>query len=144
MYYDAIEFVNLLVEARRTDDRETQFNAWTRAVELYKGPFLDKHTERWIVERRDEYRDGYIEALVNLADYQREQGDHEQALLILQKALETNNMHIGIHMRIMQIYSDLSRRSEIAAHFKQMQEIYRQEDHHLPEEVESQYKKLMA
>ena len=144
VYYDAIEFVNLLVEARRTDDADAQFNAWQRAVDLYRGPFLKGHTERWITERREEFKDGYLEALVNLAYAYRERGDKEYALSLLQKALEQDNLREDIHRGIMSLYSDLSRRSEIAAHYKQMQEIFRQHDLTISEETQQHYKKLMS
>src|SRR5258707_2750078 len=143
IHYDIAEFVSALVDARAatTDNRVA---LWQHVIDLYPRPFLQGHTEPWIVRRRQEYQAGYLEGLAEMATIRLDEGRPEQALGLLQLAIKENNRRQDIHRRIMSLFSDLGRRSEAASHYQRLQETL--QDHDIPLEAETQalYKQLMS
>lgn len=119
IYYDIMAFVGALVQGRapETEDKAAR---WQEAIELYRGPFLQGHSDKWIVERRRDYQTGYLEALGRMARIRLEEGRQENALSLLQKASSENDRYEPIHRQIMQLYADLGRRSEAAAHYQRL------------------------
>lgn len=119
IYYDIMAFVGALVQGRapETEDKAAR---WQEAIELYRGPFLQGHSDKWIVERRRDYQTGYLEALGQMARIRLEEGRQENALSLLQKASSENDRYEPIHRQIMQLYADLGRRSEAAAHYQRL------------------------
>lgn len=117
--YDLMEFVAALAEGRNESlDMKSRMKAWSRAIELYIGPFLQGHSDKWILERREEYKIGYMEALVSMAAVRNEEGRKEHALNLYLKVLGEDNTREDIHCEVMRLYADMGRRSEVAAHYK--------------------------
>jgi len=62
IYYDVLEFVEQLIEARNTQGSQSQ-EAWQRAIELYRGDFMQgQMRESWLEESREAYKQGFAEA----------------------------------------------------------------------------------
>jgi len=142
IYYDVMEFVSALMASRNTDDEEEKIKAWQRIADLYRGPFLQGHNDAWIEERRKEYREGYVEALTNLANVWLERGRSEQAINLLQKVLEADKTREPLHRQIMQIYTDLGRRGEAAAHYQKFKEAMDAEKLPISPETEALYQEI--
>ena len=119
--YDIAEFVGALVQGR-APETEDRVAAWQKAIDLYRGPFLQGHTDKWIVDRRRDYQRGYLEALSEMARIRLAEGRQEHALGLLLRAVAENDKYEPIHRQIMQLYADLGRRSEAAAHYKKLVE----------------------
>lgn len=120
LYYDVLDFVQTLVKGREQTD-SAQVEAWQKAIELYRGPFLQGHDDAWIQRRRLDYQAGYIEALTRLAGYWESVRDRpEQSLALYQKALSATPQDEALHREIMRLFAKLGRRSEAAAHFQNL------------------------
>lgn len=144
IYYDAVEFVSVLMQGRNSTDEEARMNAWERAAQLYRGPFLQGHNDEWILERREGFRAGYLEALNEMANVWASRNRHEKALSLLQKALSADNTREDLHRQVMQLYYDLGRRSEVAAHYQRLQEILKQNKAKPAEETQQLYAQIMT
>lgn len=119
--YDIMSFVGALVDGRSPDTKD-KAAVWQQAIDLYQGPFLQGHTDRWIVERRADYQQGYLEALSEMARIRLDEGRQQHALGLLQRAVAENDRYEPIHRQIMQLYASLGRRSEAAAHYQKFVE----------------------
>ncbi|MBN1201407.1 MAG: hypothetical protein JXJ20_06085 [Anaerolineae bacterium] len=119
IYYDIMEFVGALVEGR-SPETEDKAAVWQRTIDLYRGPFLQGHSDEWILQRRLDYQAGYLEALSEMARIRLDEGRQEQALGLLLRAVAENDRYEPIHRQIMQLYADLGRRSEAAAHYQKL------------------------
>lgn len=123
LYYDTSVFVTLLIEGRSQDNPE-RIDAYQRAVDLYRGHFLQGHQDPWIVERRASYLAGYLEALNAIADHWTEQERPEIALTVYQRAAAlTESLNEDVHRKIMRLYLKMGRRSEAAAHLQRVSDI---------------------
>ncbi len=144
VYYDVMEFVVALMVGRNSNDPDKRFEAWQRAADLYRGPFLQGHNDAWILERRVDFRAGYLEALTEMAHVWLSRDRHEQALVLLQKALIEDNSREDLHRDMMQLYAQLGRRSEVAAHYQKLIENMRRINVPISEEIHTLYQELMS
>lgn len=143
IHYDIMAFVGALVQGRapETEDKAAR---WQEAIELYRGPFLQGHSDKWIVERRRDYQTGYLEALGQMARIRLEEGRQENALSLLQKASSENDRYEPIHRQIMQLYADLGRRSEAAAHYQRLADRLKGEGAVPDKETQELYAAIMS
>lgn len=119
VYYDVLDFVETLMRGRDPENPK-RFEAWKRAVDLYEGTFLQGHDEQWIVDRREAFRSGYVEALTSQADMWSEQERYDLALKLYQDAIEADYTRQDLHRELMRLYTQLGRRSEAVEHYKSL------------------------
>ncbi|PJF33482.1 MAG: hypothetical protein CUN49_18465, partial [Candidatus Thermofonsia Clade 1 bacterium] len=103
--YDMIDFVACLMQGRLAETQQDRLKAYQRAIELYQRPFLQGHTEEWIVERRQDYQVGYIEALCGVANVRLAEERYEHALTLLLRAAEEDPSRQDLHRHIMSLYA---------------------------------------
>ena len=118
--YDVIDFVGALVKGR-TASAEERVGFWQQAINLYRGPFLQGHDDPWIVARRADLRCGYMEAVTEMAEVRYAKGHIEHALQLYLRALSEDNTREDLHRRVMQLFTEMGRRSEAAAHYQRTQ-----------------------
>ena len=138
---DVQEFVDLLLSARRaTSESRTAY--LLQAVDTYRGPYLQGHDDPWITARRADYLDGYIEALSGLAEIYTAQNRHEQALAQVLRALSADFERPDLQRRALQLYIDLGRRYEAAAHYKELKTRLSKMRRRIWPEVEALYQQI--
>lgn len=143
VHYDVMNFVGYLMEGRNEANDDPLYY-WQRAIDVYRGPFLQGHTDSWIVDRRVHFQAGYLEALMALASARLAEGRREHALSLLQKALAEDFTREDIHRDIMVLYTQLGRRSEAAAHYKTFLEQMHTHNMEPSPETQKLYHEIMA
>lgn len=143
VHYDVMEFVSALVEARHTEG-DAAVAAWQKVTDLYQGPFLKGHSDAWILQQRQAYQAGYLEALMALAQIRVKAGRADHALRILIQASSDNADYELLHCEIMKLYAMLGRRSEAASHYQFLLEILRQRGLAPSPTTQQLYQELMA
>lgn len=141
--YDAIEFVTLLMQGRNQDNPD-RIQAWQRAIEMYRGPFLQGHSDEWIVARRRDFQAGYLEALAEMAHVRLAEDRPEHALGLLLRALAEDGKKEILHREVMQLYTRLGRRSEAAAHYQRFMEDMRKLGRSVSDETRAVYEEIMS
>ncbi|HYO87696.1 MAG TPA: BTAD domain-containing putative transcriptional regulator [Candidatus Limnocylindrales bacterium] len=138
---DLLEFADHLISARRAapDERPPHLQ---RAVDTYGGPYLQGHDDPWILERRVDYLDGYVEALSGLARGQVEANRQEQALTLLLRALAADPTRATVQTQTLRLYIDMGRRYEAAAHYQALQDRFKKERRAIWPEVEELYREI--
>lgn len=122
LYYDTMQFVSLLLQGR-SPTHPDRIDAYQRAVELYRGDFLQGHQEPWIVDRRASFQAGFLEALNAIADHWVAHQRPENALSVYQRAASLQNaLHEDVHRKIIRLYLTMGRRSEAAAHLQRLED----------------------
>jgi len=141
--YDIMDFVEALVRGR-VPETEDKASVWQSAIDLYRGPFLQGHSDSWIVTRRAEYQQGYLEALSEMAKFRLAEGRQENALGLLLRAVAENDRYEPIHRQIMQLYADLGRRSEAAGHYQKLVDKLRAEGAEPEPATQALYNSIMS
>lgn len=143
IYHDALEFVDALIAARHADDENSKMAHWLRAYDIYRGPFLQGHNDRWITERRAEFCDGYIEAVIGMAEVWYKRDQSVMALAILRKAAglidDEALRHHELHLLIMRIYEQTGRRSEAIAYYKALSKNAKRAKRKVNEQITAYY-----
>jgi DNA-binding SARP family transcriptional activator len=123
VYYDVLDFVETLMKGRNPNN-PNPFESWQHAAKLYRGPFLQGHSDPWIEERRIAFRAGYLEALSQMAQAWIGKDRKELALKLYRQALDEDNSREDIHREIMKLYKDLGRRSEAVKHYQDLEKSF--------------------
>jgi DNA-binding SARP family transcriptional activator len=119
LQYDVLDFVGSLVEARTAEGVEAE-ESWQYAIDLYRGDYLQGHDDAWIIARRADFREGYLEALTELARIRQAQGEDELALGLFLRAVSESPNREDLHREVIYLYGQLGRRSEAAEHYQNL------------------------
>ena len=106
LFYDVTVFEQTLA-ATETADEEQAMAGWERAVWLYRQPFLSSDTTPWIVARRAELREKYVNALVSLARNYQGRNSDDLALMHYLRAIREAPMREDLYAHAMTIYADM-------------------------------------
>lgn len=120
-YFDMYDFVESLMVVRHGNPKNA-FEIWQHIAKLYRGPFLQGHNEQWIIERREAFLTGYIEALDNIAGIWHERGNKELALRTYRQAVNSDFSRADMHISLMKLYVELGRRAEAVGHYRKVDE----------------------
>ncbi len=118
--YDVLEFVANLVEARNATGAEAAA-FWQEAINLYRGSFLQGYDEPWILQRRSDFRQGYLEALTGLAHFREREGQVEAALGLYLRAVAEAPDREDLHREVIRLYGRLGRRDDAAEHYHRLE-----------------------
>ncbi|MBN8635597.1 MAG: hypothetical protein J0M07_09780 [Anaerolineae bacterium] len=143
IYYDVMHYVAHLMDARDQRSSST-LAAWQRTIDLYRGPFLQGHNDGWIQDRRADFRAGYLEALMNMAQYRLTEDRPEHALSLYQRALSEDNQREDLHREVMNLFSKLGRRSEAAAHYQRLCDDFGRAGIAVSDETNRLYQQIMT
>ncbi len=143
IYYDVMQYVAHLMDARDKHGSNT-LASWQRTIDLYRGPFLQGHNDTWILDRRADFRTGYLEALMNMAQYRLAENRPEHALSLYQRALSEDTHREDLHREVMNLFSQLGRRSEAAAHYQRLCDDFGKIGHVVSEETNRLYQQIMT
>ncbi len=103
-YYDVEEFEDAVNDSMATLDEAEEEELLKRAIDLYKGPFLQDGTMDWMVERRAELRSLYAQALIGMGRLCQRRDEQMTALGFYVRALKETPEREDIHRDVMQIY----------------------------------------
>jgi len=121
LYYDVIAFVEQLSTARSLEGAEAVPH-WRRAVDLYRGAYLQGRDEGWITARQEDYQAGYIEALLALARFYDSGGEQIEALGYYLRTLAEAPNREDLHRAVLRLYGELGRYHDAEKHYKYLRE----------------------
>lgn len=72
---DCENFVQGLAAARRLTNLQDQIKYLSSAAKIYKGPFMPDLSEQWVITQRERFHQMALDAMIQLAELQLQQGD---------------------------------------------------------------------
>lgn len=108
-HYDVADFEAYIDKATVTFDDVKQAELYRRAIEIYKGAFLQTIDMPWVVERREKLQGLFIEALIGMGRIHKGLDEHDTALGYFIRALRENPNREDIHREVMELYHKLGR-----------------------------------
>jgi DNA-binding SARP family transcriptional activator len=122
-HYDVADFEDAVDRASETGNEREELALLTRAVELYKAPFLQQVDMEWVKVRRAELREKYSQALISLGRLHKQRGDDQKALGLFNRALKETPTREDIHRETMAIYAQLGMPSDARAQYNRLTQI---------------------
>lgn len=141
--YDVSDFVSQLLYGRDIENPE-RYTALQNALDIYTNPFLRGHSDPWIEARRADFQIGYLEALAQMADFKVQANQPEQALRLLQKAIQVNDSQEVLHRNVMNLYIGLGRRSEAVSHFRKLERSLQDQGKTVSDDTAALYRQLIG
>ena len=87
-HYDVHDFEAAVERALLTMDEREEILLLSRAIDLYRAPFLQGIEMRWMIARRDRLKTLYGQALISLARIAKRRGEKEKALGLFVRSLK--------------------------------------------------------
>jgi ATP/maltotriose-dependent transcriptional regulator MalT/DNA-binding SARP family transcriptional activator len=145
---DTEEFEKLIASARahrREGDNESFTREASRAVELYRGEFLEELYDNWAEEPRAYYRNIYFATLKELADHYHRVEDYEQCIAHSKMILSRDAYREDVHRQLMDAYARLGNRAAAREQYESLKDLLMEElgVSPLPETVAT-YKKIIG
>jgi ATP/maltotriose-dependent transcriptional regulator MalT/DNA-binding SARP family transcriptional activator len=104
---DAVELESLVRKAEQSQHRSPQWaRSLRQAVDLYRGPFgIDFYSE-WLEGERRRLEDMCLRALSRLAEYERQRGNHLEAVSLYEKAVGLDPLNESLWYQMIDTYGD--------------------------------------
>ena len=122
-WVDAWEFERLIREAERSDDADEAVTRFRDAVALYRGEFCDDAYYPWLDGIRERFRNLFVEACGRLAYLLSTAQEHDQALSVLDRAIQTDPVCEDLVRRAMAVEAALGRRAAALARYRKLETI---------------------
>lgn len=93
---------------------ENKTGIWTAVLELYQGPFLGElYDSHWTWEPRKRAQSWFIGLALSVARHQRLLGKYEEAIRVLNKAIEQDPLQENLYRALMVCYRDRQRLADL-------------------------------
>jgi two-component SAPR family response regulator len=123
-WFDVEAFESELAEARRhgAGAPERAIRHLEEAIDLYKGDFLEDLAieGEWALERQEELRRLYGEALLELGGLLSEEGRYDEAAQAYRKAIAHDELLEAAHRELMRCHARLGERSQALRHYQSL------------------------
>ncbi|MDX2161074.1 MAG: bacterial transcriptional activator domain-containing protein [bacterium] len=122
-HYDVEDFQDAVERSISANtDREVAHHL-TRAIDLYKAPFLSTIEMAWVVQRRDQLRGMYAKALIGMGKVARSRREDDRALGFFMRALKEVPEREDVHRDIMQILMRQNRFEEALDQYRRLEQM---------------------
>jgi DNA-binding SARP family transcriptional activator len=137
--------IEIAHERRREGDTDG-FTAMARkAIDLYRGDFLEEIYDNWVEEPRAYYQNLYFATLKELADHHHRAEEYEPAIAYCKTILSRDSYREDVHRQLMDSYARVGNRAAVREQFEHLKTLLMEDlgVDPLPDTVAT-YKKLVS
>jgi DNA-binding SARP family transcriptional activator len=120
-WVDAWEFEHLIRQAERSDDADEAATKFRDAVAMYRGEFCDDAYYPWLDGIRERFRNLFVEASGRLAYLLSTAQEHDQALSVLDRAIQTDPVCEDLVRKAIAVEAALGRRGAALARYRKLE-----------------------
>jgi two-component SAPR family response regulator len=124
-HYDVTDFQDAIERSMIASDDRQEEELLTRAIELYKAPFLQTVLMHWTGERRDQLRQLYAQALISMGRIHKRRGNPQHALGFFVRSLKETPEREDIHREVMTIYLKLDMPRDALMQYRNLEQVLR-------------------
>src|SRR5262249_218982 len=120
---DTEEFDRMIESARarrREGDNEEFIAAARRAIDIYRGEFLEEFYEGWVEDQRTYYRNLYFAILKELADHCHRMEEYDQSIVYCRMILNRDAYREDIHRQLMDAYARVGNRAALREQYENL------------------------
>lgn len=122
-HYDVADFQEAVEQALVATDERKEENLLSRAIDLYKAPFLQTINMKWVEDRREHLRQLYAQALIGMGRIQLRRGEQERALGYFTRTLKEAPEREDIHREVMKLYLALGMVNDARMQYTRLEEV---------------------
>ncbi|MBN8585016.1 MAG: hypothetical protein J0M37_07950 [Ignavibacteria bacterium] len=145
IYIDSVEFEKIAKKLPVIKDPSEKLQMMEKAIELYKGDFMDGNYETWCEELRTKYRTEFISISEELIKKLYEKGEYNKAMHYSEYLLKYDPLNIVCYEYIINSMIKLDKPQIAMIRYNQLVKFYKKEyDETLPEKISSKLKKIIT
>lgn len=122
-HYDVGDFQEAVDKALVANSEKEEIALLSRAIDIYKAPFLQTIEMNWVVERRDTLRQLYAQALIGMARIYNRHGDDQRAIGFFTRALKEVPEREDIHRQLMNLYLKMAMPDDALMQYRKLEQI---------------------
>jgi two-component SAPR family response regulator len=111
---DVDEFDSALAKARSASNAKTRSEWYERAVNLYRGEYLQNLYYEWVFPERRRLTQSYLSVLQELASYHLANQTPRQAIEFIEKAIPLDQLDEDLYCLAMRAYAALNDRTNVS------------------------------
>ena len=120
-WVDAWEFASLVADAERCDDADQAMAGFRDALTLYRGEFCDDAYYPWLEGVRERFRNLFVETSGRLAYLLADTGRPDEALSLLDRAIQADPICEDLVRRAMVVEAELGRRAAALTRYRNLE-----------------------
>ena len=122
-HYDVGDFQEAVEKAMVASSEKEEVALLSRAIDIYKAPFLQTIEMKWVQERRDTLRQLYAQALVGMARIYQRRGEDQRAIGFYTRSLKETPEREDTHRQVMGLYMKLGMLDDAAMQYHKLEQI---------------------
>jgi len=144
IWFDVTEFEGLLSQTEKLrPDSEARETNLERAIEIYRGPFMQEFYSEWTEMRRRQLEDKYLKAISMLSSFYGGKGNYDRAITLLEKSLAINPYEDEIYGQIIEWHLVVGDKALALRTYKRYLDTVAAEIHSMPSaRMEKLYKRI--
>lgn len=122
-HYDVADFSDALERSLSAASDEQEEALLAQAIALYRAPYVETINMPWANQRREQLRQNYAQALINMGRLQRRRGDLQRALGFFTRALKETPAREDVHRDVMNLYLQLDMPAEALRQYRALERL---------------------
>ena len=122
-HYDVGDFQEAVDKALVAGSEKEEIALLSRAIDIYKAPFLQTIEMKWVVERRDTLRQMYAQALIGMARIYNRHGEDQRAIGFFTRALKETPEREDIHRQVMGLYLKMGMLDDALMQYRKLEQV---------------------
>lgn len=144
-YADSIEFEKLYRHLNSLKEPNLKLKFLKKAVDMYKGDFLEGNYDTWCEELRSKYRSYFVSMSEELIRILFNNKDHEEVLLYSENLLKFDKLNLSGYEYIIRSMIEINRPQIAKVRYSQLLKSYKREyDEVLPAKFSTRFEELIS
>jgi len=122
-HYDVGDFQEAVDKALVAGSEKEEVALLSRAIDIYKAPFLQTIEMKWVVERRETLRQLYAQALIGMARIYNRHNEDQRAIGFFTRALKETPEREDIHRQVMNLYLKLDMPDDALMQYRKLEQV---------------------
>lgn len=122
-HYDVSDFQEAVDKAQVAGSEKEEVALLSRAIDIYKASFLQTVDMKWVVERREELRRLYAQALIGMGRIYKRRGEEQRAIGFFTRSLKETPEREDIHRQVMALYQSMDLPDDAIMQYRKLQQI---------------------
>ena len=122
-HYDTGDFQEAIDKALVAGSEKEEIALLSRAIDIYKAPFLQTIEMKWVVERRDALRQLYAQALIGMGRIYFRRSEDQRAIGFFTRALKETPEREDIHRQIMGLYMKMGMLDDALMQYRKLEQV---------------------
>ncbi len=122
-HYDVGDFQEAIDKALVAGSEKEEVALLSRAIDIYKAPFLQTIEMKWVVERRDSLRQMYAQALIGMGRIYQRKNEEQRAIGFFTRALKETPQREDIHRQVMNLYMNMGMLEDAAIQYRKLEQV---------------------